>query len=266
MALRTRRIRRWLIAAIAAGAATVAGIVVFGAGSTQPPAAPPTTAAHDTAAATASAAQPAASAHGTRGPRAALPESRVDPDAARKVALAYDKGRFNAFFDEKVFLATSVADGKLSIQALRDQLLNIEELKALPRDGLVLTGKPAAVTERMAMIDTLEAMSEDDPAALDALAEIGQKPFEAGLATPTKRAVAAEKYDVFVALARKNWELAKQSFLDLHNPALMDLLKPALIGGLVDSGLSRADAVRQVDALATARPANPPPAQAAQDG
>lgn len=58
------------------------------------------------------------------------------------------------------------------------------------------------------MIDTLEAMSEDDPAALDALAEVGQKPFETGLATPTKRALAGEKYDVFVALARKNRELA----------------------------------------------------------
>ena len=263
MALRTQRIRRWLFAA-AIAAAVVTGIVIFGAGmqGTRPAATAP-----DTAVARPHAEQlpAAAGEHGAAGPRAALPESRVDPDVARKVALEYDKGRFNAFFDEKVFLATSVTDGKLSIKALKDQLLNIDELKALPRDGLVLTGKPPAVVERMAMIDTLEAMSEVDPAALDALAEVGQKPFETGLATPTKRAVAAEKYDVFVALARKNWELAKQSFLDLHNPALMDLLKPALIGGLVDSGRSRADAVRTVDALATARAAAPA-APAAQDG
>jgi hypothetical protein len=180
-----------------------------------------------------------------------LPDSHVDPDVARKVALERNKGRFNAFFDERVFLANSVSEGKLSVDALKGQLLSTDELKALPANVHVLTGKPSAVVERMAMIDTLEAMSEDDPTALDALVEIGAKPIDGSLEAQVKRAVAAEKYDVFVALARKNWELAKDTYLALENPALKDLLKPALIGGLVDSGLSRAQAVSTVDALAT---------------
>jgi hypothetical protein len=263
MAIRTQRIRwsRRQLLAIAAGTGVmVGGVLLLGSAVSRSTSASGGQSRSAVAAVDPQGARdPRASAEHGAGPRpAALPDSHVDPAAVRKTALEYSKGRFNAFFDEKAFLASSVAEGRLSIKALRDQLLNIEELKALPRDVHVLTGKPAAVVERMAMIDTLEAMSEVDASALDALVEVGSKPLERELAVQTKRAVAAEKYDVFVALARKNWELAKKTFLDLHNPALMDLLKPALIGGLVDSGLSRTDAVRTVDALAT------PPAS--QDG
>jgi len=180
----------------------------------------------------------------------ALPESRVEPEIARGAALEYEKGKFNAFFDGRMFLAKAMANGTLSVKSLKDQLLSIDELKALRPGIQVLSEKPTAVVERMAMIDTLEAMADDDPTALDALAEVTAKPIEHDLAVEVKRAVAGEKYDIFVALARRNWDLAKQSYLDLQNPALMELLRPALIGGLVDSGLSRATAVSKVAALA----------------
>jgi hypothetical protein len=248
----TRRSRRRSILILAAAGIAVMGILLVSRlttpGSTATPAATPRdAAAAGTPSGTARLAHavPPASAS----PEVKLSESQVDPDVARKAALEYEKGRFNAFFDDKAFLASSLASGKLSVKAVKDQLLSTDELKALPPGVLVLTSKPAAVVERMALIDTLEAMIDDDATALDALAEIGLTPIDSSLAVQTKRAVAAEKYDVFVALARKNWELAKQTYLDLHNPALMDLLKPALIGGLVDSGLSRAQAVSTVEAL-----------------
>jgi len=247
---RTRSSLRRLLA-IAAGTGVVIGGVLLLRSATSPSSSATEATSRNAVAADSHAARdPRSADRGAATPPTGLPDSRVAPAVAREAALEYSKGRFNAFFDEKLFLASAVGDGRLSIKALKDQLLDIEELKALPRDVHVLTGKPAAVVERMAMIDTLEAMSEVDAGALDALVEIGAKPLETGLAMQTKRAVAAEKYDIFVALARKNWELAKHTFLDLRNPALMDLLKPALIGGLVDSGLSRAEAVRTVDALA----------------
>jgi hypothetical protein len=238
--------RRLLILAVATGAIAVVTLWLANSGSTStPPAAvhQASTGAPDPVGQSAHPASPSAT------PPVNLPDNRVDPDSARQVALEYNKGRFNAFFDERMFLANSLANGKVSVRALKGVLLNIDALRALPANVHVLTAKPPAVVERMAMIDTLEALSEADPTALDALADLGARPIEAGLADQVKRAVAAEKYDVFVALSRKNWELAKQTFLSLQSPGLMDLLKPALIGGLVDSGLTRAQAVSTVDTL-----------------
>jgi hypothetical protein len=185
-------------------------------------------------------------------PPVTLPDSHVDPRVARQVALEHGRGRNNAFVDDRMFLATALSDGRLSVKALKSELLSIEELQALPSDVRVLKDKPAAVVERMAMIDTLEALIEDDPTALAALAELASTPIDSSLPVQAKRAVAAEKYDVFVALARNNWELAKQTYLNLNSSALMALLKPALIGGLVDSGLSRAQAITTVDSLTPA--------------
>jgi len=183
-------------------------------------------------------------------PSVELPASTaVAPDAARQVALEYNKGKFNAFFDGKAFLANAMANEQLSVKALKDQLLSTHELQALPPNVRVLTDKPAAVVERMAMIDTLEALAEDDRTALDALVEIGSAQIDHGLAVQVKRAVAAERFDVFTALARKDWGVTKTAFLRLQNPALMELVRPALIGGLVDSGISRAEAVSTVEAL-----------------
>lgn len=183
-------------------------------------------------------------------PSLKLPEaSTVDPRTARKVAIEYEKSKLNAFFDGKAFVANAVVSGKLSAKALTDQLLSTQELQTLPADGHVLTDRPAVVLERMAMIDTLEALVEDDHAALDALVEVGSAPIDKGLAVHVKRAVAAERYDVFIALARTNWDATKSAFLGLQNPALMALVRPALIAGLVDSGLPRAEAVSTVEAL-----------------
>jgi hypothetical protein len=183
-------------------------------------------------------------------PAVELPESSpVDPATARKIAVEYNKGKFNAFFDGKAFLANAMAKGTLSVKALTDQLLSTRELEALPANVRVLTDKPAAVLERMAMIDTLEALAEDDRTALDALVEVGSAPVGGGLAAQVKRAVVAERYDVFTALARKNWDVTRTAFLGLQNPALMEIVRPALIGGLVDTGVSRAKAVSTVEAL-----------------
>jgi hypothetical protein len=177
------------------------------------------------------------------------PSTGPDPDAVRKIALEYEKGRFNAFFKGKEFLADSMASGKLNIEELKDQLLNTQELESLPADIKYAFAKPPAVTERMALIDTLEGLAKDNSAALDALVEVGSKPIEGTLAVHVKRALAAEKYDIFVSLTRTNWDVARATFLDLHNKALIDLLKPALIGGLVDSGMSRAQAVSTIDSI-----------------
>jgi len=182
-------------------------------------------------------------------PPATLQDSNVDPEVARKMALEYGKGRYNAFFDGKMFLANSVASGKLSIKAVKDQLLNTHELEALPANTRFLTAKPPAVLERMAMIDTLEALGEEDPSALEALAEVGTKPIDTSFALDVKRAIAAEKFDIFTALARRNWEVTKDTYQGLQSQPLKDLLKPALIAGLVDSGMPRVDAVRTVEKL-----------------
>jgi hypothetical protein len=183
-------------------------------------------------------------------PSLKLPDgSTVDPGTARKVAIEYEKSKLNAFFDGKVFLANAMASGKLSVKALTDQLLSTQELQTLPPDGHVLTDRPAVVLDRMAMIDALEGMAEVDHAALDGLVEVGSAPIDKELAVHVKRAIAAERYDVFTALARTNWDATRSAFLGLQNQALMALVRPALIAGLVDSGRPRAEAVSTVEAL-----------------
>lgn len=252
--IRWSRRRRITTLAVAGGVVVLLGVVLvlqFSAPRAPATAATPGATARDAA----SGGKPSEAerlAHQTPGsPSAELPESNpnVDPGTARGVAIEYNKGKFNAFFDGKAFLANAMASGKLSVKALKDQLLSTQELRALPPDVRVLTDKPAAVLERMAMIDTLEALAEDDRTALDALVEVGSAQIDRGLAVQVKRAVAAERYDVFTALARKNWDLTRTTFLSLQNPALMELVRPALIAGLVDSGIPRAEAVSKVEAL-----------------
>jgi hypothetical protein len=242
--------RRWI-----ATLASITGVVVLGlvlvlqlAGSD--PAVPPGAAARDAApggesSVAAREAQTAPSPPSLKSPEA----STVDPSTARQVAVEYEKTKLNAFFDGKAFLASAVGSGKLSVKALTDQLKSTQELQTLPPDGHVLTDRPAVVLERMAMIDTLEGLAEVDHAALDGLVEVGSAPIDKGLAVHVKRAVAAERYDVFIALARTNWDTTKSAFQGLQNQALMALVRPALIAGLVDSGLPRAQAVSTVEAL-----------------
>lgn len=248
--VRWSRRRRVVSLAVAGGAVVLLGVVlVLELSASEPPAAPGATARGVLP----GAAQPAAERRVQRAPSSPPVElpgpAAVAPDTARQVALEYNKGKFNAFFDGKVFLANAMANEQLSVKALKDQLLNTRELEALPPNVRVLTDRPAAVVERMAMIDTLEALAEDDRTALDALVEVGSAQIDRGLAVQVKRAVAAERFDVFTALARKDWGVTRATFLNLQNPALMELVRPALIGGLVDSGVSRAEAVSTVEAL-----------------
>lgn len=243
--------RRWIATLASAGCGVVLlAIVLVLQFSGSDPAVAPGPAAQDPAPGGAPAVA-AGEVHTASSPPSLKPPeaSTVDPSTARKVAVEYEKSKLNAFFDGKVFLANAVASGKLSVKALTDQLLSTQELHTLPPDGHVITDRPAVVLERMAMIDTLEGLAEVDHAALDGLVEVGSAPIDKGLAVHVKRAVAAERYDVFIALARTNWDTTRSAFLGLQNQAMMALVRPALIAGLVDSGLPRAEAVSTVEAL-----------------
>src|SRR5258705_2613698 len=139
--IRWSRRRRIATLAVAGGRAVLLGVVLVLQFSVPKPPATPGATARDAA----SGGKPSEAerlAHQTpSSPSVKLPESNhnVDPGTARGVAIEYNKGKFNAFFDGKVFLANAMASGKLSVKALKDQLLSTQELQALPPDVRVLT-------------------------------------------------------------------------------------------------------------------------------
>ena len=90
---------------------------------------------------------------------------------------------------------------------------------------------------------------EEMIALLRAAVDRGVTSFDPALPNQVKRAIMGEKYDVFVALARRHWDAATAAFEKLESDPVRDALRPALLKGRIDSGVSREEAAQMVEHL-----------------
>lgn len=181
--------------------------------------------------------------------KAWVPQQQSVSAATREAASTFRQGQNNAFFDEASYARSFAANGGQGVENLRNELRNTAALEALPEDVDFFKDAPEAVLDRMAMIDMLGTIAKDDDKALDALVEIATSPLDASLPPHVIRALVGEKYDAFAELARHDWKAASSAFSVLDNDKLKEAMRPALVGGLVDSGTPNEEAVRMVQAI-----------------
>jgi hypothetical protein len=164
-------------------------------------------------------------------------------------------GKNNAFFRADTYAQTWARAEPELPERLMDFLMDTHALRGLPDDEDFSATRPALLLNRMAAVDMLEALAQiDEPAAVreraeDDLAEFINRRVALDFPDSLKRVVVAEKHDALTALAHVNTGRALTLYASLQSPALAALLEDALVGGLVDSGVPRTEAVHTVAQL-----------------
>jgi hypothetical protein len=166
------------------------------------------------------------------------------PQELRALAMQHWRGRSNAFFQEEDSRLSFAELGEVGLAGLHQQLSSVEDLQALPADVDFMRDRPAAAMERMAMLDLLGELAEQDPAALSKLADLARAPIDRNLPDHVKRVLVVERHEVLTNLARLDWMQAASSFAELPGEGLRELLRPALIEGLMSGGMAHEEAQR----------------------
>jgi hypothetical protein len=212
--------------------------------------------------------------YGVVSPQAAPSETRAEPlpheglaaapvergraptlSVAGRALQGWRAGKNNAFFRAETFAQTWARAEPELPERLMDFLMDTHALRSLPDDEDYSATRPELLLNRMAAIDMLEALAQiDEPAAVreraeDDLAEFINRRVPLDFPDTLKRVVVAEKHDALTALAHVNTGRALTLFASLQSPALAALLEDALVGGLVDSGVPRTEAVQTVAQL-----------------
>ncbi|AKT39371.1 hypothetical protein [Chondromyces crocatus] len=171
-------------------------------------------------------------------------EARV---AIRQAAWQYRAGRQNIFFDEVAFLDALPLRDPRYLSRLRDELTRADELHALPSGTRFSTDRPAAIVERMAMLDLLAELAHRDDEAIEAMVDLLLAPIDGASSEVARKALVGERYDLLVALVQADRSAAFEAFTRIPHEGLRRLLKPALLKGLYELGLS----VEAADAMTT---------------
>lgn len=186
-------------------------------------------------------------------PSALSPEVKLRQDA-----LTYREGRDNIYFREEEFLKKLAAEGTRGVNRIKDELRAVRDLESLPTGTRVSKTKPRQVMERMGMLDILEgfmshelgdARREVASASQTTLRDLTLEPLPSGISPQTKRILVAEKFDYLVVLARHQRESALSTFAQITDVRLREVLRPALLGGLLDSGMTPAEAEKLLRSL-----------------
>ncbi|HET6346325.1 MAG TPA: hypothetical protein VFH51_15430 [Myxococcota bacterium] len=177
------------------------------------------------------------------------------PSVARQALQGWRAGKNNAFFRADTYAQTWARAEPELPERLMDFLMDTHALRSLPDEEDFSATRPDLLLNRMAAVDMLEALAQiDEPAAVreraeDDLAEFINRRVPLDFPDTLKRLVVAEKHDALTALAHVNTGRALALYASLQSPALAALLEDALIGGLVDSGVPRAEAIQTVAQL-----------------
>lgn len=183
------------------------------------------------------------------------PRSESEPQAISELALAFQEGQNNIFFDEAAFLSRFAQGGRRRIDAVADELRRLDGLATLPSDTRFMESKPKVFKERMAMIDLLAGYLHHDigmdsrKAALDALTELARSSIPHSASAATKKALLSEKYDSILLLAHFDKEQALSAIAQLTNSQLKLQLLPAIATGLRMGGMDEKQALELVSNL-----------------
>lgn len=179
-----------------------------------------------------------------RSPTRVVQDPNVAPEAepddrppAQSAAVEYHEGRRNAFFDPGEFRQRLREASPELLRGLRSALLDAGTLDELPAGTQFARDTPSAVTDRMAMIDLLGDLADEDEDAVAALIEVIKAPIDVRKPEHVKRVLLVEKYEALSLLANKDWKRAQGVFAELRGEGIKEVLRPAMIEGLAAAGV-----------------------------
>ena len=166
-----------------------------------------------------------------------------------EIVARYDRARRNVFFDKHTFLSSLLGEHEDVVEEMGRFLRSTAHLNELDEGQELVHTKPRPILERMAAIDLLEAVAANadisEAAAERAEDELAGYVLQDGsrdLTTVARRIIRAEQHDALVALTRTDPERALDVYGRIEDPSLASVLQDALFAGLVDIGLSGAEA------------------------
>ena len=181
---------------------------------------------------------------------AVLDSSQAGADPGLLKARALRQARQSIFFDETAYVRTLLDDDE-TIAELEHTLQRTDELLSLSDDEDLRRSRPAIVLDRMVVIDTLELIAASDAAestaASEALGWIATGDLPTGLPRVATRVLAGEAYDALAALARVSAVEAFDVYGRIAATRRGPALRPALIAGLMDTGVPGREAEQLVD-------------------
>lgn len=173
------------------------------------------------------------------------------PDV-RRVVREYRQERNSAFFRRETFVKELPAGSPDVVHDLAAFLDEVADLERLDTRKPFAEAQPDILLDRMASIDLLESLSISPDVSLD-IASAAQATLRALVKRDlsshphegTRKILAAEKMDALAALARNNTASALQLFSSIDDHAQTKLM-PALMMGLLDSGMGREAATKLI--------------------
>lgn len=207
-------------------------------------------------------------------PRASAPANRPPPAGAARpepppadraapahsapplwqAARAYRTGKTNIYFSRAELLQDLLAHDEEGVQRLG------AALASAPQGEVSEEAPNDEVLDRMAAIDLLEGFAEEPLTAHNqadarrALHALALQELPPQLDSARKGVMVGERYDAFTALTRIDPALAFRAYRSLADDARREVLKPALMAGLVDRGVPRGEVTAQFERLANAEP------------
>lgn len=180
-------------------------------------------------------------------PPSSQPAKSLDRETLLRIGQAYHEGKNNIGFNEEQTLREIAARGPAFFSLLRSELLSAEALAELPEKQLFSTVRPSLARDRMALIDLAEGFLEHhvdihaQKAATNLLQEVAARPIPKDLPEAARRELLGENFDSLTVLARRNRELAFQTFAHITSSGQKRQLFTALMLGLMDSGVSTSE-------------------------
>ena len=161
-----------------------------------------------------------------------------DAQEVRAVAWEYRDGKHNIFFKSGVFFADLLIRDPHAVAHFRAFVSDDEVLTTLSHDTQWQLDRMAAI-DMLEGIATRQILGTAASEATQALGDLVEAPLAAHLPSAAKRVAVAERYDALAALVRLDPERAFALYAALPSGGLEQALKPAIMAGLVDLGVSR---------------------------
>lgn len=171
-----------------------------------------------------------------------------------QAARAYRTGKTNIYFSRTELLQDLLAHDEEAVQRLGTALAHA------PHRDVSEEAPNDEVLDRMAAIDLLEGFAEEpitahnQADARSALHALALQELPPQLDSERKGVMVGERYDAFTALTRLDPALAFRAYRKLASDARREVLKPALMAGLIDRGVPRGEVTREFERLAATEP------------
>lgn len=179
--------------------------------------------------------------------RAAALPSGYDRSTLLRMGRAYHDGKSNIDFNEEQILKEIAKSGPQAFALIKAELSSTERLAQIAAGTRFSQERPAAVLDRMSLIDLTEGFLEHSfepdiqEMAVDVLASAAKRQIPRDSGDVIQRELLGEKFDSLSALTRRRRDLALQIFAGLDSAREKKLMLPALMLGLMDTGMKQSE-------------------------